>query len=202
MSGVSMLRGILFQWCAVDYSRMQPQNRIWFPRGLRSHPVSYSFRCLYCQNAGQGVPALHHWVPLPSSHHWYVEKVCSGVLFREWTDASLDQDQAHCSNNVTVEPSQKDQGLASGITEMEQPVASQRSLPALSSWNGLPDNATWPETSQMSRPFSVMLCLLKKRFMLRTIPPKVDFASGTLGKHTHTYTHLCRKVWTLRMEPL
>ena len=203
MSGVSVLRGIFFQWCAVDYSRMQPHNRIWFPRGLRSHPASYSFRCLYCQNAGQRVPALHHRVPLPSSHHWYVEKVCSGVLFREWTDASLDQDQAHCSNNVTVEPRQKDQALASGIIEMEQPVASQHSLPAfvVLKWFAWQCNLTrnLPDEQTIfchALPF-------KKEIHALDYSSKGRFCFWNLGEtHTHTYTHLCRKAWTLRMEPL
>lgn len=45
--------------------------------------------------------------------------------FQRMNWASLGQDQAHCSNNVTVEPNLKDQALASGIRVMEQPTASE-----------------------------------------------------------------------------
>lgn len=64
------------------------------------------------QDLPLSLPALCHCVPLGSSHHQCVEKVCSGLLCRWWIGASLGQDQAHCSHNMMVEPNQKDQVLA------------------------------------------------------------------------------------------
>ena len=82
MSGVTILCGILFQWCAVDYSRIRPQDLIWFPGGPNPSSTFYSFICSHCQNVRPVADARDIWVPLPPSHHRCVEKVCS-VCFAE-----------------------------------------------------------------------------------------------------------------------
>lgn len=62
--------------------------------------VLLTYSCLGCQNTGPTTePACSAQLgPAAVRPSQRVAKVCSGLLHREWTDASLGQAQAHCSN--------------------------------------------------------------------------------------------------------
>lgn len=88
-------------------------------------PVLFIFMHLTAkmQDLTWSLGALYSRVSLPSSHQWCVEKVCSGLLCREWTDVSLGQNQAHCLNNRAVRTQSRGPGFCSRATVMEQKAA-------------------------------------------------------------------------------
>lgn len=148
--------------------------------------------------------ALYSRISLPSSHHWCVEKACCVLLCREWTMASLGQNQARCLNNRAVRTQSKGPGFCSWDysdgTEGRLTVILflHSSLEMVFMAVHLDQNPF-----AIAKHYFIMLWLLEKRFRFWNDPSKTDSAFGALKKKRHT--HLCRKgvsALHLRVETL
>ena len=112
-------------------------------------PVLFIFMHLTAkmQDLPLSLGALQSWVSLQSSHQCCVEKVCSGLLCREGTGASLGQNQAHCLNNRAVRTQSRGSGFCSWAAEMEQKAAllSFSARTVAQKWFCM-RGAAWPES--------------------------------------------------------